>query len=77
MVPRGSEPPIVNQGRARGPAAALFGPAGGEFVGLYVFTVPPDDVRTIMDADPAYTAQIFTYEVMTFYGFPGDGLPPA
>ena len=35
------------------------------------------DVRTIMDADPAYTAQIFTYEVMTFYGFPGDSLPPA
>ena len=58
---------------------AIVGPlgGGGEFVGLYVFTVPPDDVRTIMDTDPAYTAQIFTYEVMTFYGFPGDSLPPA
>ena len=58
---------------------AIVGPlgGGGEFVGLYVFTVSPDEVRAIMEGDPAYLARIFTYEVMEFYGFPGDALPPA
>ena len=58
---------------------AIVGPlnGGGDFVGLYVFTVPESEVRTIMESDPAYEAQIFTYEVMSFFGFPGDALPPA
>lgn len=58
---------------------AIVGPlgGGGDFVGLYIFAVPEAEVRTIMDSDPAYLAQIFTYEVMTFFGFPGDSLPPA
>ncbi len=58
---------------------AIVGPlgGGGDLVGLYVFTVSPDEVRAIMDGDPAYLARIFTYEVMEFYGFPGDALPPA
>ena len=58
---------------------AIVGPlgGGGEVVGLYVFTVSQDEVRAIMDGDPACLAQIFTYEVADFYGFPGDALPPA
>lgn len=58
---------------------AIVGPLGngGDFVGLYVFTVPEAEARSIMAGDPALKAQIFTYEVMTFYGFPGDALPPA
>ena len=58
---------------------AIVGPLhnGGELVGLYIYTVPEAEVRTIMEDDPAYKAQIFTYEVMTFFGFPGDALPPA
>ena len=58
---------------------AIVGPlgGGGDSVGLYIFTVPEDEVRAIMDADVAYLAQIFTYDVMAFYGFLGDALPPA
>jgi hypothetical protein len=58
---------------------AIVGPlhGGGESVGLYIFTVPEAEVRAIMDTDVAYKAQIFTYEVMTLLGFPGDALPPA
>jgi hypothetical protein len=58
---------------------AIVGPlgGGGDVVGLYVFTVSQDEVRAIMDSDPACLAQIFTYDVMEFYGFPGDALPPA
>jgi hypothetical protein len=58
---------------------AIVGPlqGGGDFVGVYIFTVPEAEVRAIMDADVAYRAAIFTYDVMTMFGFPGDALPPA
>ena len=58
---------------------AIVGPlqGGGELVGLYIFAVPEAEVRGIMDADVAYRAGIFTYDVMTIFGFPGDALPPA
>ena len=58
---------------------AIVGPlhGGGDSVGLYIFTVPEAEVRAIMDEDVAFKAKIFTYEIMTMYGFPGDALPPA
>jgi hypothetical protein len=58
---------------------AIVGPlqGGGDSVGLYIFAVPEAEVRAIMDTDVAYMARIFTYEVMTLFGFPGDALPPA
>ena len=58
---------------------AIVGPlqGGGDSVGLYIFAVPEAEVRAIMDTDVAYKAEIFTYEVMTMFGFPGDTLPPA
>ena len=58
---------------------AIVGPLGGgdEIVGLCIFSVPEAEARTIMDGDSAVQAAIFTYDVMDFYGFPGDTLPPA
>ena len=56
---------------------ALVGPVGGagDLVGLSVFTVPEADARALMDDDGAVRAGVFVYDVVTWYGFPGDGLP--
>ncbi|MEO8757853.1 MAG: YciI family protein [Devosia sp.] len=58
---------------------ALVGPVAGgsELVGFCVFTVPETEARTIMDGDGAVQAKIFVYDVITWYGVPGDGLPAA
>jgi YCII-related domain len=55
----------------------LVGPlaGGGEIVGLCVFSVPEDEARALMDADGAVQAGIFVYDVVTWFGFPGDMLP--
>jgi len=57
---------------------ALVGPVGGArpIVGMSVFTVPEAEARAIMAADPAVQAGILTADFATWYGFPGDGLPP-
>ncbi len=56
---------------------AIVGPiaGGGDIVGLCVFCVPEDEVRVLMEGDGAVQAGIFTYDIVTLYGFPGDGLP--
>jgi hypothetical protein len=56
---------------------ALVGPVmgGGDIVGITVFTVPEAEARALMDEDPAVKAGIFTYELVTWFEFPGDGLP--
>jgi hypothetical protein len=58
---------------------AIVGPltGAGDMVGFYVFAVPEADVRAIMESDGAVLASIFTYEIATLHGFPGDTLPPA
>lgn len=58
---------------------ALVGPVsgGGELVGLCILTVPEAEARALMDADGGVQAGVFVYEIVTFHGFPGDGLPPA
>ena len=58
---------------------AIVGPltGGGDIVGFYVFAVPEAEVRTILEGDGAVQASIFTFEIVTLYGFPGDTLPPA
>jgi hypothetical protein len=58
---------------------ALVGPiaGGGDLVGLCVFTVPEGEARTLMDGDGGVQAGVFVYDVVTWFGFPGDGLPSA
>ena len=46
-----------------------------DLAGIAVFTVGPDEVRTIMDDDPGVRAGIFTYELHPVRGFPGSALP--
>ena len=55
----------------------LVGPltGGGEIVGLCVFSVPEAEARALMDGDGAVRAGVFVYDVVTWYGFPGDTLP--
>lgn len=58
---------------------AIVGPltGAGDTVGFYIFAVPEAEVRTIMESDGAVLASIFTFEIATLHGFPGDALPPA
>ena len=55
----------------------LVGPlhGAGDIVGLCVFSVPEDEARVLMDGDGAVQAGVFVYDVVTWYGFPGDALP--
>jgi hypothetical protein len=57
---------------------ALVGPVanGGDLVGLCVFTIPEPQVREVMEGDGAVMAGFFVYDVITWYSFPGDSLPP-
>jgi hypothetical protein len=43
--------------------------------GVGIFTGTLDEVRAIMDGDPAVQAGIFTYELHPCRSFPGDALP--
>jgi len=58
---------------------SLVGPiaGGGNVVGICVFTVPEAEARRLMDGDGAVQAGIFVYDLVTLFGFPGDGLPKA
>jgi hypothetical protein len=46
-----------------------------EISGIGIFNTDPDDARSIMADDPGVRAGIFTFEVHTCRGFPGDALP--
>jgi len=48
---------------------------GGDLAGMGIFAAAPDLTREIMDEDPAVKAGLFTYEVYSVRGFPGDRLP--
>ena len=43
--------------------------------GVSIFNANVDEVRKIMDEDPAVKAGIFVYEVHPCKSFPGDSLP--
>jgi len=43
--------------------------------GVGIFTATPEEVKTIYDEDPGVKAGVFTYEIHTCRGFPGDSLP--
>ena len=55
----------------------LVGPVGGggDLVGLCVFSVPEDEVRSLLDDDGAVRAGVLSYEVMNWFAAPGDRLP--
>jgi len=48
---------------------------GSEIAGVGIFDASTEDVRKIMDEDPAVKAGILTYEVHPCRGFPGSSLP--
>lgn len=48
---------------------------GGPVSGVSIFNAPAEEVKKLMDEDPAVKAGIFTYELHMSRGFPGDALP--
>lgn len=42
--------------------------------GIAVFSAPPDQVRPLLDTDPAVEGGVLTYEVHLGRSFPGDAL---
>ena len=43
--------------------------------GIYIFNAGVDEVKKIMDEDPAVSMGALTYELHPCQGFPGDSLP--
>lgn len=48
-----------------------------ELAGIGILDTGPDEARAIMAGDPGVRAGLFTFEVHTCRGFPGDALPGA
>ena len=46
----------------------------GPLRGLAIFSVPPEEVRALLDVDPAVEAGVLTYELHEGLSFPGDAL---
>jgi hypothetical protein len=77
----GSRPIVWEHGR-RNMAMQALGimpivcPVGDdEISGIGIFSADADEARSIMADDPGVRAGIFTFEVHTCRGFPGDALP--
>jgi hypothetical protein len=56
---------------------AMVGPVhqARPIMGICIMTIDETQTRAIMDADPAVRAGIFVYDLATWFGAPGDGLP--
>ena len=48
---------------------------GGEVAGIGIFDLSPEDVRQVIEGDPAVKAGVLTYELHPARGFPGAALP--
>lgn len=48
---------------------------GSDVSGIGIFDANVEQVRAIMDEDPAVKAGVFVYELHPCRGFPGDSLP--
>ena len=48
---------------------------GSDVSGVGIFNADLDEVKSIMDADPAVKEGVFVYEVHVCRSFPGDCLP--
>jgi hypothetical protein len=46
-----------------------------DVAGVGIFGGSPDEVREIIDGDPAIQAGVLTFELHPVRGFPGDSLP--
>ncbi len=62
--------------RVNGVLAMMFPISdGGQVGGVYIFNTTAEEVKKLMDEDPAVKAGIFTYELHMSHSFPGDALP--
>lgn len=61
--------------RADGVIAVLCPALSETLAGVAIMTVPADEAKEIMDADPCVRARMILYEVHPCLGFPGDALP--
>lgn len=61
--------------RAEGVIAILCPVASDTLAGVAVMTVPAEEAREIMDADPCVRAGMILCEVYLCHSFPGDALP--
>ena len=48
---------------------------GSNLAGIGIFNAPVEEVKKIMDGDPAVQAGILSYETHPCRAFPGDSLP--
>ncbi len=48
---------------------------GSDVSGVGIFNAPVEEVKKIMDEDPAVKAAVLVYETHPCRGFPGDSLP--
>jgi len=56
---------------------ALTGPVmdGGDIIGMAVYNIADKQaVKALLENDPGIVAERFTYELLTWFGFPGDKL---
>ncbi|HVV18425.1 MAG TPA: hypothetical protein VHF06_03260 [Pseudonocardiaceae bacterium] len=60
-------------------ALPIVCPVGDEtgLAGIGIFVDGPDEVRKILDGDPAIQAGVLSYSVHPCRGFPGSALPDA
>ena len=62
--------------RVDGPLSILCQISDGSgVISVSIFNASVDEVKKIMEEDPAVKAGIFTYELHAIRGFPGDMLP--
>jgi hypothetical protein len=61
--------------RADGVIAILCPASSDDLAGVAIMTVPADEARDLMDADPCVQARMIRAEVHACSGFPGDSLP--
>jgi hypothetical protein len=48
---------------------------GSDVSGVGIFNADIDEVKSIMDEDPAVKEGVFVYEIHAYRSFPGDSLP--
>jgi len=61
--------------RADGVIAVLCPVPSETLAGVAIMTLPADEARDVMDADPCVQTGMMSCEVHACQGFPGDALP--